>query len=311
MISSRQAADLRAKSVVAEVRNKVHVQIHSGRSSPEMTLRNSLSAGVTEMRRRLIDVYAQLEGASEPPLRDELVMVINDELVSMIRSTVAGVRGSGAAGAARLAANLSATAGMGLAQALDLAAYDAAQLKASASPPPAAPPQRLKHDKLQILDSPSLYAADFKQSVGHLGVSVIYFDLDNFKSINTRFSEPVIDRTLLTSLNQLVAALAAGRGIAYAEGGDEFIVLLPNTSLRIAEAFVLDLLDVIRAATFDVDGTTVQVTASAGLAWSTNPEDAQLCREVAARAKQDAKTTGRDRYVVGSQPEPGEANAIV
>ncbi len=91
------------------------------------------------------------------------------------------------------------------------------------------------------------------------------------------------------------------RGFAYAEGGDEFIVMLPNTNAAEAEVFAVVLLDAVRAATFRVDGEPIRVTASAGIASATDPEAGQVCREAAAKAKQKAKDDGRNRYVVAER----------
>ncbi len=153
------------------------------------------------------------------------------------------------------------------------------------------PAPRPKQDKFGILDAPRLYSDDFLRGIGLLGVSVIYFDLDDFKAVNSRFSEPVVDRTLLPALMRLVASLAEGHGWAYAEGGDEFIMLLPNTNIRLAEAFAAVLLERIRATVIDVDGEQVQVSATAGISWSDNAVDGQACREAASKAKHAAKTT--------------------
>lgn len=79
--------------------------------------------------------------------------------------------------------------------------------------------ERKKQDKFGILDAISQFEQDFRASVGPLGAAVIYFDLDGFKLLNTRFKETVIDRDLLPELQQLIDRLVTGHGYAYAEGG--------------------------------------------------------------------------------------------
>jgi len=162
------------------------------------------------------------------------------------------------------------------------------------------PVTRKKQDKFEILDSPKQYEPDFAASIGILGVSVVYFDLDDFKALNTRFTEPVIDKTLLPDLQRMIAALVDDHGYAYAEGGDEFIILLPNTNTLLAEAFASMLLECIRSTAFSVAHESVKVTASAGIASSLNIADGQACREAASAAKRDAKQQGKDRHVVSS-----------
>jgi diguanylate cyclase (GGDEF)-like protein len=210
------------------------------------------------------------------------------------------VHGTNVGAAARVAHNLASGVSIGTATEFDLAVYThkkRAGTSARMEAATAAPPPRRKQDKFEILDSPRQYDEDFASSAGLLGVAVIYFDLDDFKSLNTRFTEPVIDKTLLPELQELIAALVEDRGYAYAEGGDEFIVMLPNTNTAIAEAFAAVLLERIRTTVFKVGDADVKVTASAGIAVSARSEDAQACREAASAAKRDAKQQGKDRWV--------------
>jgi len=146
------------------------------------------------------------------------------------------------------------------------------------------------------VDAPSHYEADFATSIGIFGASVIYFDLDHFKQLNTRFTEPIVDRSILIPLNEMVRDVTIGRGFAYAEGGDEFLILLPNTPGELAVPFVELLLATLRRQQFTVGHDHVSVTASAGLAMSMVAVESQLCRDRAALAKQKAKDAGRDRY---------------
>jgi diguanylate cyclase (GGDEF)-like protein len=296
MITDREAARMRAEKVINEISGRVHRALHSGRADG-MTLHSTLPPAVTEMLEKVCAVYAEEvagASASEPPLSDELKTEIATRVNAFISSTHAGLRPN-AGGPARLAAELQGRVSMGVHGTFALAAHAANKARAGAAKPVAT---RRKQDKFEILDSPSHYAEDFRSSVGKLGVSVIFFDLDHFKQLNTRFSEPVIDRALLKDLNKLIAELADKRGFAYAEGGDEFIVMLPNTNAAQAEVFAVVLLDAIRAATFRVDGEPIRVTASAGIASAMDPEAGQVCREAAAKAKQKAKDDGRNRYVV-------------
>jgi diguanylate cyclase (GGDEF)-like protein len=298
-ITDRQAADIRKDDAVSKAYQTFNRHKQANRASPAMGFRNGLREAVKELRTQLIEIYAEVDGAGEPPLRDELVKVIGDRVTAFIQSCLAGVRGENAGAAAREAHNLIASINMGISKAFDLAVHVRKKQAPSSAP---APPARMKQDKFEILDSPKQYDADFGPSVGALGVAVIYFDLDDFKALNTRFTEPVIDKTLLPELQRLIAGLVEDRGYAYAEGGDEFIVMLPNTNTTLAEAFASVLLDRIRSTIFKIGDEAVSVTASAGIAASTKGDDSQACREAASAAKRDAKQQGKDRYVVSTLP---------
>lgn len=300
-ITDRQAADIRKDDAVSKAYQTFNRHKQANRTSPAMGFRSGLREAVKELRAQLLEIYAEVEGAGEPPLRDEFVTVIGDRVTAFIQSCLAGVRGENAGAAAREAHNLIASINMGISKAFDLAVHVRKKRAPSlGTEPPPAPPARKKQDKFEILDSPTQYDGDFGPSVGALGVAVIYFDLDDFKALNTRFTEPVIDKTLLPELQRLIAALVEDRGYAYAEGGDEFVVMLPNTNAALAEAFASVLLERIRSTAFAIRGEAVRVTASAGIALSTNGDDAQACREAASVAKRDAKQQGKDRYVVSS-----------
>lgn len=301
MISDREAAKRRAEEAVSAISGKVNVALRRSKVDPGIALHNMFRPAVGEMQQKLVDIYAQLDGAEQAPLRDDLITTISDRMIAFIHSTVAGMRGSAAAGAARLGANLEASVRMSVPTAFDLAVYDAHKKKVAVAPSTPAVPTRRKQDKFGILDARTHhYDEDYRLGIGMLGVAVIYFDLDHFKAINTKFTEPVVDRELLIELNQLVAALVEGHGFGYAEGGDEFLILLKNTSLKIAEVFVQELLEALRAKTFVVQCEEVKVTASAGIAWSKDPDGAQVCLDAAALAKKAAKDGGRDRYTVVS-----------
>jgi diguanylate cyclase (GGDEF)-like protein len=161
--------------------------------------------------------------------------------------------------------------------------------------PCSGPVQRAKHEKFAILDSPRLLREDLENSGGTFGVSVLYLDIDHFKALNTKHTERVIDQTVLPSFQTLVAAAVERHGFAYAEGGDEVVILLPNTSISLAAAFAEELRRRIEKHPFAIEGDDARITVSIGLASSTR-HSTQLT-EWANLAKADAKHRGRNRTV--------------
>jgi len=292
-LTDRQAADMGANSAVAKAHQTMSRNMQANRGNMAMAFRKGLNEAVPELSARLIELYSELPDASDEKKEPELAAEVTRQVTSFIKSSLAGQRGSHVATAAREAANAASRAEMGIRNSFKLAVH--ARSKTLNGTP--SPPARRKQDKFEILDSPREFPTDFIRSVGALGVSVIFVDLDDFKKLNNQFTEPVIDRTLLRELMGLLRALVEGRGFAYAEGGDEFVITLPNTNTALAEAFTIVLLERIRNATFDVDGHQTKVTASAGIASTMNTGEGQVCREAASAAKRDAKN-GRDRHVV-------------
>jgi diguanylate cyclase (GGDEF)-like protein len=157
---------------------------------------------------------------------------------------------------------------------------------------------RLTSQKFKILDAPELLDTDLQSVPGYSGIAVLYLDIDNFKRINTELTETLVDEFILPPYQRLLAWTVEGRGYAYGEGGDEFVVLLHNTTLESASAFAVDLLKSFRVCRFPVGDThnLVSVTISGGLAWSSLRDPELKLR--ANEAKKHAKGTGRNRFSV-------------
>lgn len=158
---------------------------------------------------------------------------------------------------------------------------------------PKAEGERAKHQKFGILDAPQLLRADLASNAGVLGRAVLFLDLDSFKSLNERFTERVVDRAFLPELQRLVAGVADGNGFAYAEGGDEMIVFLPNSSAAMALALASELRVRISQLSVDIDGVPVTVTASIGIAWEPSGCGPDLA-DKANVAKKHSKHSGKN-----------------
>ena len=127
-------------------------------------------------------------------------------------------------------------------------------------------------------------------------LSVVLIDFDRFKRLNDTHGHAAGDRALKLfaelATNTLRGADAIGRW-----GGEEFIVLLPDTAGSSAMISVERLLDRIRNADFQVDGRPVSLTASAGITTTLCDESVETIVDRADTALYEAKTQGRDRAV--------------
>jgi diguanylate cyclase (GGDEF)-like protein len=129
-------------------------------------------------------------------------------------------------------------------------------------------------------------------------LSLLTIDIDHFKSVNDQFGHAAGDRVLRLVANACYAA-KRDSDMAARIGGEEFALLLPETSEDAAAQFAERLRDQIRGCTPNVEGTTLTVTVSIGIA-SANAATTSidvLMRE-ADQALYDAKRSGRDRVVV-------------
>lgn len=151
--------------------------------------------------------------------------------------------------------------------------------------------------KFKILLSAGQARIDFEIWANELGltgrsIAILFIDIDNFKGFNTKHTETVIDETLLPDTMKLINILAKHRGTAYRQGGEEFLVILPNYDRTEASAFAEKIRLAYESTTFMVGHEREHLTVSIGVAlW---PQHGQSYSEVlkrANRAKGDAKHT--------------------
>ncbi|TAM98132.1 MAG: EAL domain-containing protein [Rhodanobacteraceae bacterium] len=101
-------------------------------------------------------------------------------------------------------------------------------------------------------------------------LAVAFFDLDNFKEINDTAGHSVGDDVICTVAQRLSESVREG-DVLCRFGGDEFLLLLPNTDAAAAEVLTMRLLERI-CQPVDIEGRLLDVAASAG--FSVFPDDA-------------------------------------
>lgn len=161
--------------------------------------------------------------------------------------------------------------------------------------------KRRKSEKFGILDSPALLAQDLDalaKKDPRWGASVFYLDIDDFKEFNTKYKERVVDTELLPYFQELIASTVEDIGHAYAEGGDEIIILLPNHSQKRAELFAQELLALVRNTQFYVMGDACSLTVSMGIASSSRTKEFKQLPAKANQGKAMAKKQGKNQFVI-------------
>src|SRR5208337_1150030 len=108
--------------------------------------------------------------------------------------------------------------------------------------------------------------------------SVIFFDLDHFKQVNDHYGHLVGSR-LLWRIGDILKSNLRLIDYAFRYGGDEFVVILPQTSKDNALTVVRRLRDLLNAKVFfHAENLNIRVTASFGIA--TFPTDGHTHREI-------------------------------
>jgi diguanylate cyclase len=138
------------------------------------------------------------------------------------------------------------------------------------------------HDELTGLANRSLLLDRFNQAVAqgarkHRQVVLLFIDLDEFKGVNDRLGHAAGDALLQQVAGRLAACVRAS-DTACRYGGDEFVVLLPEVDGPDSAAMVADRIRAHLVAPYVVDGGTISVTASTGMA--VYPIDGKDCGDL-------------------------------
>jgi diguanylate cyclase (GGDEF)-like protein len=133
-------------------------------------------------------------------------------------------------------------------------------------------------------------------------LSVVMFDVDYFKAINDKFGHVVGD-SMLEAVGQSLNRVLRVSDVKCRYGGDEFLILLPETpmsgAVHAAESMLREIGRLRLAAGEHVVSATVSVGVAAAMPGELNPE-ALIAR--VDDALYQAKRAGRNRYVVAAEP---------
>lgn len=127
--------------------------------------------------------------------------------------------------------------------------------------------------------------------------SVLMIDSDNLKAVNDAFGHEAGNR-LLRHLTRTIQAELRYTDVAARYGGDEFVVLLPETPEKGALEVAERIRGAVAAAPLDIEGRRIACSVSVGIA--VFPGDGQTLDTLIARADRamyQAKQAGRNRVV--------------
>ena len=131
-------------------------------------------------------------------------------------------------------------------------------------------------------------------------VTLLMFDLDNFKGINDRYGHAIGDETLRAFAKTASANMRVDDIIGRL-GGEEFAAVVPGDG-----AIAVSIAERVRAAfeqaATEVAGRPTNATVSIGAAWTIENVSADLVLADADAALYRAKAAGRNRVMLAEQP---------
>ncbi|GAA2344345.1 hypothetical protein GCM10010170_029820 [Dactylosporangium salmoneum] len=142
------------------------------------------------------------------------------------------------------------------------------------------------------------HALDTHARSGHV-FAVLFIDLDGFKQVNDSLGHAAGDALLRQVSTRLAQCVRASDTVSR-YGGDEFAVLAEQ--LAAAEDALVTAERILAAVPvpYDLDGTTVTVSASVGIALNADHLTTDDILRAADEAMYRAKTSGKDRAVLAS-----------
>lgn len=155
------------------------------------------------------------------------------------------------------------------------------------------------HDSLTDLYNRSYFSQHIKDKIHIIKRSksptcLMLVDIDDFKKINDELGHAVGDR-VLKELADVFNAVVRQSDVTARWGGDEFVILLPETSLDSAEKLAKRMLESVREYPFENAGN---VTVSIGITEYEIDSDFLSWFEKTDEALYKAKSAGRDQVCV-------------
>ena len=129
-------------------------------------------------------------------------------------------------------------------------------------------------------------------------VALVAIDIDHFKLVNDTYGHAAGDGVLMGIAAIFQQETRSDIDVIGRIGGEEFMLLLPNTTTDGASALVRRIQHRIRTETFASEGIPFRVTASFGIGAFDKLQEPEVTMREADEALYEAKRLGRDRAVV-------------
>ncbi|MDD5067538.1 MAG: GGDEF domain-containing protein [bacterium] len=131
-------------------------------------------------------------------------------------------------------------------------------------------------------------------------LGLILIDIDNFKKINDNYGHSA-GNIVLRNISKIIKQnIRVNVDIPVRYGGDEFLIILPETDTEGTNMLASRVLDIIRAYDFQLEGSTIKVTCSMGISNINSESFSENKDEIIKKADvalYKAKNSGKNRIV--------------
>jgi diguanylate cyclase (GGDEF)-like protein len=131
-------------------------------------------------------------------------------------------------------------------------------------------------------------------------LAIAFLDIDNFKDINDRFGHAIGDQVIGILASRVLNAVRSQDFLARV-GGDEFIIVFEDCEPDALEKIAAKLSSIIDVA-LSIEGLTIRISVSLGIAWSTGYASVDLS-DLVRRADDlmyQAKQAGKNQFKIQS-----------
>ena len=137
-------------------------------------------------------------------------------------------------------------------------------------------------------------------------LTLLFFDLDDFKPINDTFGHAAGD-AVLKEVGRVLTEQVRRNEIVCRLGGDEFAMLVPDAAQIEIEMLAQRIIDCISQLPFEFEGKSVRICCSVGIAFYPDHADiAATLMQHADRAMYQAKGAGKNAWHVYQPTPPGQ-----
>jgi len=171
------------------------------------------------------------------------------------------------------------------------------------------------HDSLTGLYNRRLLQTELVNITAHSSYqtgqhALIFLDLDDFKYLNDRHGHHIGDQILIRCANELSHAVRTEEIFARI-GGDEFAFLVLDTDPEAVAVLAERILHTLSHVPFQIEGKTLRLTASLGIAlYPQHADDAESLLAHADAAMYQAKSAGKNTWRLYSVSQDSSAKMV-